>query len=405
MSWRSTRATASSGQTTRQIAVIDLGSNSWRLVVYSYQPEPPNQWWKETDELYETVRIGEGMATSGTLSEAAMDRGLETLIVFDRFCRAAGLTVEDVHVIATSAIRDADNQGQYLERISAATGYEVEVLSAHDEAHYGYVAAVNTTTLTDGVVLDIGGGSMQLINVVGRREIDSVSYPLGAVRATEQFLSDTPASRPTRRKDLQRVRDHVEKTLRDAPWLTEHGGRLVGTGGAVRNLAAAAQRAAFGSVGGIDIGVQGFLISADALGEVVSTLAALPPAERDTVPGIKPGRADIILAAAVTLQTVLAVGAFDGIEVTEAGLREGIFLARTLLDEADPLFPDVREAAVRNLAIQYEADLQHTEHVARLALQMHDSLVRTAHVQARARRGGIAVGRGDAPRRRDDDLL
>ena len=377
MSWRSTRATASSGQTTRQIAVIDLGSNSWRLVVYSYQPEPPNQWWKETDELYETVRIGEGMATSGTLSEAAMDRGLETLIVFDRFCRAAGLTAEDVHVIATSAIRDADNQEQYLERVSAATGYEVEVLSAHDEAHYGYVAAVNTTTLTDGVVLDIGGGSMQLINVVGRREIESVSYPLGAVRATEQFLSDTPASRPTRRKDLQRVRDHVEKTLRDASWLTEHGGRLVGTGGAVRNLAAAAQRAAFGSVGGIDIGVQGFLISADALGEVVSTLAALPPAERDTVPGIKPGRADIILAAAVTLQTVLAVGAFDGIEVTEAGLREGIFLARTLLDEADPLFPDVREAAVRNLAIQYEADLQHTEHVARLALQMHDSLVRT----------------------------
>ncbi|HEY2657016.1 MAG TPA: Ppx/GppA phosphatase family protein [Solirubrobacteraceae bacterium] len=377
MSWRSTRAAASSGQTPRQIAVIDLGSNSWRLVVYSYQPEAPNQWWKETDELYETVRIGEGMATSGSLSEPAMDRGLETLIVFDRFCHAAGLTAEEVHVIATSAIRDADNQGHYLERIRAATGYEVEVLSARDEAHYGYVAAVNTTTLTDGVALDIGGGSMQLIRVVGRHEIDSVSYALGAVRVTEQFLSDTPANRPTRRRDLQRVRDHVEETLRDASWLTGHGGRLVGTGGAVRNLAAAAQRAAFGSVGGIDIGVQGFVISADALDELVSTLAALPPAERNTVPGIKPGRADIILAAAVTLQTVLAVGAFDGIEVTEAGLREGIFLARTLLDEADPLFPDVREAAVRNLAIQYEADLQHTEHVALLALQMHDSLVRT----------------------------
>ena len=147
--------------------MIDLGSNSWRLVVYSYQPDPPTQWWKETDELYETVRIGEGMGTSGALSEAAMDRGLETLIVFDRFCRAAGLSGDDVHVIATSAIRDASNQHQFLERIKAATGYDVEVLSAHDEAHYGYVAAVNTTTLSDGIVLDIGGGSMQLIQVVG----------------------------------------------------------------------------------------------------------------------------------------------------------------------------------------------------------------------------------------------
>jgi len=389
MSWRSTRAAAHGGQTPRQIAVVDLGSNSWRLVVYSYQPDPPDQWWKETDELYETVRIGEGMGTSGALSEAAMDRGLETLTVFDRFCRAAGLSADDVHVIATSAIRDASNQRQYLERLRAATGYEVEVLSAREEAHYGYVAAVNTTTLTDGVVLDIGGGSMQLIQVAGRRETDLVSYPLGAVRVTEQFLSDTSETRPTRRKDLQRVRDHVEQTLRDVPWMHGHGGRLVGTGGAVRNLAAAAQRAAFGSAGGIDLGIQGFVIGPEALDALVSTLATLPPAARNTVPGIKPGRADIILAAAVTLQTVLKVGGFDGIEATEAGLREGIFLARTLLDEADPLLPDVRAAAVRNLAIQYEADLQHTEHVARLALQMHESLVRTGMFEPQEDEAGL----------------
>ena len=92
------------------------------------------------------------------------------------------------------------------------------------------------------------------------------------------------------------------------------------------------------------------------------------------MPGIKPGRGDIILAAAVTLQTVVEIGGFAGIEATEAGLRDGIFLARTILGEEHPLFPNVREAAVRNLAVQYESDLAHTEHVARLALQMHDSL-------------------------------
>ena len=389
MSWRSTRAAARSDEPPRQIAVIDLGSNSWRLVVYSYQPELPNRWWKHTDELYEAVRIGEGLGSVDDLSEAAMDRGLETLVVFDRFCRANGLEPDEVHAIATSAIRGAGNQREYLDRVKEKTGYEVEVLSARAEAHYGYVAAVNTTTLTDGVVLDIGGGSVQLIQVSKRQETDLVSYPLGAVRITEQFLSDQPPDRPARRKDLQRVRSHVERTVLDAPWMTDHGGRLVGTGGAVRNLAAAAQRAIFGGNGGIEIGIQGFVITEEALGDLVSALASLPASQRHTVPGIKPGRADIILGAAVTLQTVVRIGGFDGIEATEAGLREGIFLARTLLGEENPLFGDVREAAVRNLAIQYESDLTHTEHVARLALQMHASLVRAEMFKPKPEETGL----------------
>jgi len=115
-------------------------------------------------------------------------------------------------------------------------------------------------------------------------------------------------------------------------WLQDAGPRLVGTGGAVRNLAAAAQRAAAGAaaVGNqIDIGIQGFVITAEAMSELVQTLAALPADERGKVPGIKPGRGDIILAAALALETVLEIGSFDGIEATEAGLRDGVFLART----------------------------------------------------------------------------
>jgi exopolyphosphatase/guanosine-5'-triphosphate,3'-diphosphate pyrophosphatase len=356
------------------VAVIDLGSNSWRLVVFSYGEDPPGRWWKRTDELYEAVRIGQGMGATGDLREDAIARGLETLVVFQRFCRAGDLAPEDVHVIATSAIRDAGNRRDFLRRAREASGFQIEVLSAREEARYGCVAALNSTTLTDGVVLDIGGGSLQLIDVADRHERELVSFPLGAVRMTERFLGDSDPERPARKKELQRIRDHVTETVGDLPWLAGRGGRLVGTGGAVRNLAAAAQRAAFGASGGIDIGVQGFVITAEALDELVVTLADLPVAERRTVPGIKPGRADIILAAAVTLQTVVRTGGFTGIEVTEAGLRDGLFLTRTLLDGAESLFPDVRQAAVRNLAIQYESDLPHTEHVARLALQMHESL-------------------------------
>jgi exopolyphosphatase/guanosine-5'-triphosphate,3'-diphosphate pyrophosphatase len=383
VSWRSTRA---SGGAPHRVAVVDLGSNSWRLVVFSYGRVESATWWKRTDELYETVRIGAGLAATGRLSEEAMVRGVETLDVFARFCRAGGIDPACVHVVATSAIRDAANGAAFLERAQGDTGLEIEILGADDEARYGYVAAVNTTTLRDGAVLDLGGGSLQLIAVADRHARQMVSVPLGAVRVTERFLAEDPARSP-KRKELARVRDHARALLADAaPWLgtlapRQAGGvRVVGLGGAVRNLAAAAADAD----GALDLGVQGFLLTAKRLGELVDTLAALPSAERGTVPGIKPGRGDIILAAALVLQTVLQEGGFQGIEVTEAGLREGVFLARTLLDPDDPLIDEVRGAAVDNLAVQYESDLPHVRHVAQLALQMFDSLVDGGLLEPRA---------------------
>ncbi|MFZ0386704.1 MAG: Ppx/GppA phosphatase family protein [Solirubrobacteraceae bacterium] len=365
MSWRSTRA---SGQASRQVAVVDLGSNSWRLVIFSYGDGP---WWKRTDELYETVRIGAGLASSGRLSDEAMARGLETLSVFGRFARANGIPAEDVYVVATSAIRDATNGQDFLERAEAESGLKIEILGAGQEAFYGYVAAVNTSTLTDGAVLDLGGGSLQLTRVEGRQNTEMASFTLGAVRTTEQFLSDPG---PAKRKSLQRLRDHVDEQLSAAPWvrhLQPRPPRLIGIGGAVRNLAAAAQEAQ----GSIDLGVQGFVITHAILRDLVSKLASLPASARGTVPGIKPGRGDIILAAAVVLERVVDVCGFTGIEATEAGLREGVFLGRVLLSSASPLIADVRGAAVRNLSIQYESDLRHVEHVARLSLQMFDSMV------------------------------
>jgi exopolyphosphatase/guanosine-5'-triphosphate,3'-diphosphate pyrophosphatase len=345
--------------------VIDLGSNSWRLVVFTYSP---GTWWKRTDELYETVRIGAGMEETGRLGEEAIKRGLETLSVFERFCDASGLGPESVHVIATSAIRDASNRAQFLRRARRATKLKIEVLSAEDEARFGYVAAVNTSTLTDGAVLELGGGSMQLIHVADRRARELGSYVVGAVRLTEHFL---PGPGPAKKKELQQVRAYVQGAVSEVNWLSEAGGRLVGIGGAVRNLAAAAQRAA----DQIDIGVQGFVITRKALKELVQTLADLPVAERGEIPGIKPGRGDIILASALVIETVLELGGFDGIEATEAGLRDGVFIARELFPGREPLFDDVRKTAVRNLAIQYESDITHVEHVARLSLQMFDSLV------------------------------
>jgi exopolyphosphatase / guanosine-5'-triphosphate,3'-diphosphate pyrophosphatase len=364
VSWRTTRAAARLYEPSRQVAVIDLGSNSWRLVVFTFVA---GSWWKRTDELYETVRIGEGMAKTGRLGEKAIARGLETLTIFEHFCAAAGIAPDQAHVVATSAIRDAENREEFLRAAREATPLHVEVLSAEEEARLGYVAAVNTSTLSDGAVLEIGGGSMQLIEVADRRARELCSLPLGAVRLTEELLPD---DKPARKKDLERVRERVRDTLGQVAWLPDAGERLVGIGGAVRNLAAAVQNAADQA----DIGVQGFVLTTEALSELIDELASLEPAKRGNVSGIKPGRADVILAGALAIQGVLEVGDFPGIEANEAGLREGVFFDRELFAGREPLFDHVRAAAVWNLAVQYEADLDHVDHVAELSLQMFDSL-------------------------------
>jgi exopolyphosphatase / guanosine-5'-triphosphate,3'-diphosphate pyrophosphatase len=351
------------------VAVIDLGSNSWRLVVFSFQAGGDATWWRRTDELYETVRIGAGMAETGRLSQEAMDRGLETLVVFESFCQSSGIGPDCVHAVATSAIRDADNQQEFLELAARHTELGIEVLSEEEEARLGYVAAINTSTLSDGAVLELGGGSLQLVQVKDRSATELASLRLGAVRLTEQFLS---GEQPPKKKAVARLRDHLREALSGLDWLPDSGDDLVGIGGAVRNLASASGHAILQSD---DLGVQGFVLTREALGDLVETLSGLSVKERGELPGIKPGRGDIILAAALTIEAVLEAGGFAGIEATEAGLREGVFFDRELLGpHGKPLFVDVRDAAVRNLAVQYESDLVHSEHVARLSGEMFDSL-------------------------------
>jgi exopolyphosphatase / guanosine-5'-triphosphate,3'-diphosphate pyrophosphatase len=322
-----------------RLAVIDLGSNSFRLVVFMAW----DGWWRRTDEIYEPVRIGEGLAASGRLSEEPMRRALATLDVFDHFCRAAGLGGRCVDALATSAIRDAENAAGFLALARERTSLPIRVLSREEEARYGYLAAVNSTTLTDGCVLDLGGGSLQLVRVADRAARELGSWRLGSVRMTERFL---PANGPAKRRQIEQLREHVAGELERAAWLARAGPRLVGVGGTVRNLAAAVQRASGLPSGG----VQAAIVSREALEELVERLAALPASERSSVPGIKPARADLILAGAIVVQGALLAGGFDGLEVTEAGLREGVFFERLLADRDPPLFADLRRTSVLNLA-------------------------------------------------------
>jgi exopolyphosphatase/guanosine-5'-triphosphate,3'-diphosphate pyrophosphatase len=369
--------------------VIDLGSNSFRLVVFS----AANGWWQRTDEIYQAVRIGEGMAATGRLGEEPIERALAALDVFAHFCRAAGLLdpptglsqptpgapEQAVDAVATSAIRDAENAPVFLAQAQARTSLPIRVLSREEESRYGYLAAVNSTTLRDGCVLDLGGGSLQLVRVQERLAREVGSWRVGAVRMTERFL---PNGGPAKPRQVQALREHVAQELASAPWLSKTGRRLVGIGGTVRSLAAVAQRAE----GLPTYGVQGAVVTRAALEEIVERLAALPTAERASVPGIKPARADLILAGAVVVEGAMRAGGFEQLEATEAGLREGVFFERHLADpnrsssseggEHQSLFEDVRRASVENLAARYNVDRAHTRHVAELALGMFDQLAR-----------------------------
>ncbi len=384
-------------QPDERLAVIDLGSNSFRLVVF----QAGDGWWRRTDEIYEPVRIGAGLMATGRLGDERAERALATLDVFAHFCRAAGLGAGEVDAVATSAIRDAENGEEFLQRARGRFQLPIRVLSREAEARAGYLAAVNSTTLEQGCVLDLGGGSMQLVRVVDRLADASGSWRLGTVRMSERFL---PPNGPAKRKQLQELTEHVERELSATAWLAAGGGeagdgagggagggagdgagdetgggeaggrRLVGIGGTVRNLAAAAQRAA----GLPSNGVQGMVIEQDMLDELIERLAALPAAERASVPGVKPARADLILAGALVVRGAMRAGGFTAIETTEAGLREGIFFERLLAGsegvEGVPLFEDVRRASVSNMAAQYDAMNEHTRHVAALALGMFDEL-------------------------------
>jgi exopolyphosphatase/guanosine-5'-triphosphate,3'-diphosphate pyrophosphatase len=380
-----------------RLAVIDLGSNSFRLVVFT----ATEGWWQRSDEIYQVVRIGEGMAATGRLGEEPMQRALATLDVFAHFCEAAGLSMAPVRdlagakksasslggaekesnvsapgavdAVATSAIRDAENAPTFLAQARKRTQLPIRVLSREQEARYGYLAAINSTTLSDGCMLDLGGGSMQLVGVRDRRAHESGSWRVGAVRMTERFL---PNGGPAKPRQLEALREHVATELQSATWLPRTGRRLVGIGGTVRGLAAVAQRAE----GLPSNGVQGMTVTREALGGIVERLAALAPSERASVPGVKPARADLILAGAVVVEGALQAGGFDALEATEAGLREGVFFERHLSDPADPeeppLFENVRRASVENLAARYRVDRAHTQHVATLALGMFDQLAR-----------------------------
>jgi len=346
----------------RRLAVVDLGSNTFRLVVFRHSPGGAFQL---ADEIREPVRLAAG-DEDGRLQPEAIGRAARAAHLFSAFAVAAG--IDELVPVATSALREATNRDDALRVIAAEGGLWARVLSAGEEARYGVLGALNSTTLRDGLVLDVGGGSVQVSLVQGRELERSASEPLGAVRMTEAFLG---SGRPGR-SALKALRRHLAERLAPLDWIARRGGRMVGVGGSVRTLGVMAQKRAGYALEEI----HGYALGRDELGALIDDMAALPARARDRLPGLKADRADIMLAGAIAVDEVMERVGADGLEICSQGLREGLFYERFLGPREPPLFADVRRAHVLNVARIYRYDAPHAEHVARLALNLYEELAR-----------------------------
>ncbi len=346
----------------RKVAIIDVGSNSFRLIVMS---NVPGYYFQETDEVRESVRLVQGISATGLLRAAPMDHAVDTMQLYAAFCKASDIT--DIVAVATSAVREAKNREAFLAMVKRQSGIDVRVLSGEEEAYYGYLAAANSTTLENGFVLDLGGGSLEITRVEERRSRQSVSLTLGAVRMTEDWLPVAPASPDA----VSALRKHIRQQLSALDWFeAEPGTRLIGQGGSLRNAAKIAQKMADYPLDEL----HGFTLKDDDLHHVIRLMEPLTVEERQDISGMKPDRADIALAGAIVVEEYMKVAGYDRLTVCGQGLREGIFYER-FLDQSDPpIFENVRHASVMNVAHLYQFQENHVDHVADLALSLFDQV-------------------------------
>lgn len=342
-----------------RVAIIDLGSNTARLVALEYRP---HHSYRLLDELRQVVRLPEGAAPGSPLRPAAARRGLQALAMFSAYCRAAGIS--DVVATATSAIRDAADRAEFVAAARAEAGLDLRVLGGEEEAVHGLLAVANSFACEDALVLDVGGGSAQLSLMQGRRFVRGRSFPLGAVRTAEAFFAADPPTKASVRAAAAHARESAAEFLRSVP----PGLPLIGLGGTVRNLADVRQQQESYP---LDL-LHGYVLSADALAEVTAQLLELPLAERRALPGLNADRADIMPAGAVVVRELLGEYGASELLVSGQGLREGLFYPRLFPGPGGHLAANVREFSVLNLMRHYPGDERHNRHVQRLALALFD---------------------------------
>ncbi len=358
------------------LAAIDVGSNSLHMVVARINPRIPSFTIISREKA--TVRLGEYCNKTGALTPAAMERAFETLARFRRI--AESLQAQSIIAVATSAVREAPNGLEFLKRVEEELGLRVELISGQEEARRIYLGVLSAMEFHNRlhVVVDIGGGSTELILGDGQEPEFLRSIKVGAVRLTHAFLHKDPPSAAEFQALRQHIRGMLEAPIEQIKRIVESRTppaslTLVGTSGTVETLAQLDARRRLGTS---PSRLHGYEFSLEALRSYIKELRSLTVAERQKIPGLGERRGEIILAGAVILEAVMSLLGVDRVQFCERALREGLIvdwmISQGFIEDRLRYHSSVRRRSVLKLAEKYQVELPYAERVAEFALSLFD---------------------------------
>jgi exopolyphosphatase/guanosine-5'-triphosphate,3'-diphosphate pyrophosphatase len=350
------------------LAALDLGTNSVHGVVARMIETETGPRFEILEREKEMVRLGSSAGDMRELSDDAIDRAVAAL---DRFRQVAEVHDAPITAVATSAVREADNRDVLIDRAWTEARVHVDVISGLEEARLIHLGVLQAVPVFDKqlLLMDIGGGSTELLVGQQGRVLTARSLKLGAIRLTRAFFDDQPVERA-----LKECRRHVRSTL--APFAKElrkyDVEAAVGSSGTIGALA---EMAAVRATGSRPRSISNQVLARDDLDAIVAELAAAAPEERADLSGLDPARADIILAGAVIAEQVMHELSIPELLISDYALREGVLLDAWQRRHGGSLhhLSDLRRRSVLDLAEAMDEDPAHSAHVAKLALELFDA--------------------------------
>ncbi|HKT80901.1 MAG TPA: Ppx/GppA phosphatase family protein [Vicinamibacterales bacterium] len=350
-----------------RLAAIDIGTNSLHMIVVQVRSDLS---FEVIDREKEMVRLGAGGLDGRSLTPEAMQTALQVMSKFKRLADSHG--VDRVLAAATSAVREADNGGEFLRTVAEHTGIRPRVISGTEEARLIHLAAVYGVGVPGetAVAIDIGGGSVEITQGVGAAIELGSSFKVGVIRLTERFVKSDPISPRDERKLVRHivseVGDHLDRIVKTG------FDRVIGTSGTILSLGAVAatEHKRTGA------GLRNWRMSAKQLHRIRRRLVHLDLSKRLRMPGLDPRRADLAVAGAILLDTLLGRLGAQEITLCDLSLREGLILDyiarhRKEIAQADQ-YPDVRRRSVVELGERCHYWPEHAQQIARLSLALFD---------------------------------
>ncbi len=351
-----------------RLAAIDIGTNSIHMIVVFVRPDLS---FEVIDREKEMVRLGAGGLDGRALTPEAMQAALQVLSKFRRL--AESHAVDHTVAVATSAVREAENGGKFLRAVREQTGIHPRLISGTEEARLIHIAAVYGVGVPGevAVAIDIGGGSVEITRGIGSDIEQGRSFKLGVIRLTERFVKSDPLDPRDERKLVR----HIQSEVGDYLGLIVKKGfdRVIGTSGTILSLGAVASAANGLPAHG---GLRNRRIATKQLRRVRRSLTAVDLQKRLRVPALDPRRADLAVAGAILLDSMLKRLGATEITLCDLSLREGLVLDyiarhRKEIAQADR-YPDVRRRSVIELAERCNYVPPHAQQIARLAMALFD---------------------------------